>query len=170
MKVSMKLEGGVELAGVLNQLPAKVSRRVIRDALERAGTPMQSRMGRLAPRAPGAPDIADNIVMSPARMEGMSDNDQTAAIAIGPIKELAYYGYFQEVGTMHHGAQPFVRPAFDQEVQRVLSAIRAAFWTALTAVGVSRTVTSSASPSGGAFLAGGIGRGKPTKRRTRKSK
>lgn len=33
-------------------------------------------------------------------------------VAIGPSKD-AWYGKFQELGTVHHAAQPFMRPASD---------------------------------------------------------
>lgn len=154
MKVTMKFEGGLELAQALNKLPTRVSKRVIREALERAGEPMRADMARRAPRAPGAPDIADNMVMSPARMQGISDNDQAAAIKIGPEKSL-FYGLFQEFGTIHHGAQPFARPAFDAGWQKALDSVRASFWTALAAAGISRSVTSSTSvqsPGGGGLV------------------
>ena len=144
MKTTMRFEGGAELAQKLNSLSMKLSKRVIRDALERSGEPIRAGMQRSAPRAPGAPDIADNIVIGTAKMDGLIDNDHAAAIAIGPAKGFRY-GYFIEHGTIHTRAQPFVRPAFDAGWQKALDSIRASFWTALASVGVSRSVSAPVS-------------------------
>lgn len=144
MKVSVRIEGGAELAKVLNDLPKRVSKRVLRNALEAAGEPIRQGMARLAPREPGAPDLADHMVISGTRVEGLQDNDQTAAVAIGPEREF-FYGFFQEWGTAFHGAQPFARPAFDSGVDRALKEITSALWTELAAVGIARLLT-KASP------------------------
>jgi HK97 gp10 family phage protein len=52
------------------------------------------------------------------------------AVAVGPSKA-GFYGIFQEFGTVHHGAQPFARPAFDQTVQKSLGILAAALWQAI---------------------------------------
>lgn len=130
MKTVLKIEGGAELAAALNRMPTKLSKRVKREALQAAGEPIQKSMSQLAPREPGAPDMADHISMSTTKVEGLIDNDQTAAIAIGPERDF-YYGLFQEEGTAHHGAQPFARPAFDQNVNRALTVVVDELWWAL---------------------------------------
>lgn len=140
MKFSMRVEGGNELAAALNRLSTRVSKRVMRNALETAGEPIRKGMSQLAPREAGKPDLADHMTMSPTRVEGLVDNDQTAAIAIGPERDF-YYGFFQEEGTAFHGAQPFARPAFDSGADAALMAIMRSLWTELAAVGVSRTVS-----------------------------
>ena len=102
------------------------------------------RMAQMAPREPGAPDLADNIVISTGRVIKPKGSDShAAAVNIGPEKRF-FYGFFQEFGTVHHGAQPFVRPAFDGGVTKALSDMARALWTALAARGISRTVTSDA--------------------------
>lgn len=154
MKISMKIQGGAELAKALNALPVRVSKKVMREVLAVAAGPIRSGMESKAPRAPGAPDLADHIVIGNARVEGLIDNDQTAAVAIGPERSY-YWGLFQEFGTMHHGAQPFARPAFEAGVDKALSEIVRGTWTALAARGISRSSTSTApisSPGGGGLL------------------
>lgn len=154
MKISMKIVGGAELARTLNALPTRVSKKVMREALEVAGEPIRKGMEMKAPRAPGAPDIADHMVIGNAKVEGLIDNDQTAAVAIGPARGY-YWGLFQELGTIHHGAQPFARPAFESGMSKALAEIVRATWTALAGRGISRSSSSEApvsSPKGGGLL------------------
>jgi HK97 gp10 family phage protein len=138
--IGLKLEGSKELQKALESLPNRVSRSVQREALRSAGEPIRALAAALAPREPGAPDLADNIVMSNARPE-----DGSVAIAIGPAKKF-FYGIFQEHGTSRHGAQPFMRPAFDSEGGRALRAISQELWRALVKRGA---VGGRGSSSGG---------------------
>ena len=46
-------------------------------------------------------------------------------IPVGPNNK-AFYGLFQEFGTRHHPAQPFMRPAADESQAQVLAAAKAA--------------------------------------------
>lgn len=137
--VRVKFEGGPELVRALESLSTRVSKRVMREALESAGEPIRLAMQQKAPREPGAPDLADNMVIGNARVEGLLDDSQTAAVAIGPSKGF-FYAFFQEFGTVHHPAQPFARPAFDEGVARAIRDIAASMWTALAAKGISRSV------------------------------
>jgi HK97 gp10 family phage protein len=130
MKVQMKVEGGAELASALNSLSMKISKRVKLEALKAGAEPIRSEMEKLAPRAPGAPDLADHIGISQAKVEGLIDNEQTAAVAVGPTRDF-YYGLFQEMGTAFHGAQPFARPAFDGHTDSALTIIIDELWWAL---------------------------------------
>lgn len=133
--VSMRFEGGQELAKVLASLPTRVSRSVQREALFAVAEPMRARMARLAPREPGAPDIADNIVVSGGRGGKDKFGDEKAiSVAIGPAKGF-FYGFYQEYGTARHGAQPFARPAFDGEVPKIPAALAQALWIELAGKG-----------------------------------
>jgi HK97 gp10 family phage protein len=129
----MRIEGGAKLAATLRSLPDRVNRSVQREALREAGELIRARASAMAPRAPGAPDLADNIGISNARPE-----DGAVAIAIGPTKGF-FYGYFQEFGTSRHGAQSFMRPAFDGEGGRGLKVIMASLWSALVRRGFGST-------------------------------
>lgn len=93
-------------------------------------------MSVMAPHAPGKPDLRDTISVSGAR--GTDSNE--IAVAIGPSRA-GFYGSFQELGTKHHAAQPFARPAFDSQGPTSLQIIASAIWRELAARGISRTVT-----------------------------
>lgn len=123
------MAGGRELAKTLAQLPDRVSRTIQRQALRLAAEPMRASMAILAPNEPGKPDLRDTMTVSNARGgEFLFDDD--VAVAVGPSKK-GFYGSFQEFGTVHHGAQPFARPSFDQNVTKALGILAATLWKAI---------------------------------------
>lgn len=128
---AMRFEGGQQLAKRLQQLPLNVGRRTMLQALKDGAEPIQERAADLAPRAPGAPDLADHIVVATVRGE-----DPT--VAVGPTREFLY-GFYQEFGTSRHSAQPFMRPAFN-ESPKSLGIIGGALWRALIGQGQSSRI------------------------------
>ena len=141
---SAKFEGGRELAETLLSLPPALSYRVLIEGLKDAAEPMRARMAQLAPREPGAPDLADNMGISVASRIGstaggrwVSREEGQAAVAVGPTKGF-FYGLFQEYGTSRHRAQPFARPAFDSEAPTALGIMGRVYWTILASKGVHR--------------------------------
>jgi HK97 gp10 family phage protein len=126
VKVTMRVEGSKQLADALNSLTSRVSRGLLAKSLRAGAEPIREAAARFAPRAPGAPDLADHIGVSGARPE--SGN---VAVAIGPTRNF-FYGWFQEHGTTRHGAQPFMRPAFDSESPDALRIIRNEVWASLS--------------------------------------
>jgi HK97 gp10 family phage protein len=154
MKVRVKFEGGQALAAALNQLSQRASKGVMRDALlSVAAPPMQAGMRARAARAPGAPDLADNIVVSVAPARG-----NTAAVIVGPSnalradqpdKTFGEQGLYLEVGTEDTPMQAFARPTFDEVAPKVIAPIGAALWRELAGRGISRPTTDAPSlPSG----------------------
>lgn len=123
--ITIKLEGADRLARELRTLPDRLSRSVQREALRKGGEEIVARATAMAPRAPGAPDLADNIRVGNARSE-----DGEVAVAIGPTKNF-FYALFQEEGTSRHAAQPFLRPAFDAESPRALRIVKDEIWQAI---------------------------------------
>lgn len=122
----MTVHGGEELATRLNALPPKLSRKVKRQALIAGAEPIRAEMGRLAPRGPEAPHLADSMTISTAR----SQEEQEEAIKVGPARD-QFHGFFQEWGTRRHAAQPFARPAFSAKAPEALGIIGARLWDAL---------------------------------------
>jgi HK97 gp10 family phage protein len=169
MNVKMKFEGGQELAKMLDQLSMRVGKKVLTGALMDGGELIRAHAERIAPRAPGAPDIADNIGMSTAKTNVSSyvGGGEQAAIKIGPVKGYAY-GLPQELGTSRHAAQPFMRPAFDAKAAKALPVIAQSLWVELAARGVHRTASAPSGLRGSdAFTQGRTGLKQPRKRRTR---
>lgn len=134
---SMQMTGWKELGARLRALPDAYTRTIVIDALKEAAEPMRARMAQLAPREPGAPDLADNIGISVANRLGdvgggrwEARHDEEHAVAVGPTKDF-FYGLFQEYGTVHHRAQPFMRPAFDSESGKALTILTQELWKPL---------------------------------------
>lgn len=127
MKATLRFAGGAEHARFLRELPARTSKSVQMRALRAGAVPIENAMVLLAPHDPGEPDLRDTITVSSA-----NDDDQVlpgeVAVAIGPSLK-GFYGSFQEFGTARHGAQPFARPAFDQNWERSMNLIRQFLWT-----------------------------------------
>ena len=128
--ISVRFAGGRELADALRKLPSeRITRGVLRNALKQAAEPMREDMRTLAPLEPGAPDLRESMVISPAtRRDDVKPGE--VGMIVGPSRS-RFYGFFQEFGTVHHGAQPFARPAFDQNVQKSLGILAAALWVAI---------------------------------------
>jgi HK97 gp10 family phage protein len=130
---SRGMSEGQALSDALKQLPARVTKRILREALiDGAGEPIRKRMGQLAPYEPGPPDLRDSMTISNAR-----PGSDAIGIAVGPARGF-FYGIMQEWGTVRHGAQPFARPAFDQIAPASLGPIGQRIWTALAGRGIHR--------------------------------
>jgi HK97 gp10 family phage protein len=120
MKVSMRFEGGTELAAGLNRLSTRVSKGLLQKALMAGAEPIRKQGSVNAPHDPSTPqDIKDNIVAGPVRKV---PEDATAGVAVGPRRGFAY-GLPNEIGTVNQPARPFMRPAFDTEKERALGAV-----------------------------------------------
>lgn len=152
MKVSLRIEGGDRLARTLAQLPERTSRKMLRDTLVKVvATPIQQMASAMAPVAPGAPDLADHIVVSAGR------GSKAAVVNVGPSKEsrsdepqISYglQGFYVEYGTNDTPAHPFLRPAFDGTAHRTLGEFAGEVWHALISKGITST-------RGGGFSGGG---------------
>jgi HK97 gp10 family phage protein len=130
MKTNFRFAGGREMAKFLTDLPARTSVTIQRQALRAAAEPMRDDMARLAPHEPGAPDLKESMTVSNVRSGTDEIYASEVAVAVGPAKN-RYYGVFQEFGTVHHGAQPFARPAFDLNVTKSLSILASFMWAAI---------------------------------------
>lgn len=153
MNVRVKIEGGARLAQVLEQIPARASANRMRAALHTVAEPIRQSASRLAPRAPGAPDLAEHVVISAGRASGRSAavvvGPSTDARADQPTRRFDQQGLYTEFGTNDTPAQPFLRPAFDAEAQRASQAFIAEMWSLLAAGGVTGSRGGS---SGGGIL------------------
>jgi len=142
MKFDLRVSGAAQLAATLRELPESVRRRTLLKVLRVAAEPMRARAAQLAPRSTrrlsgtGGDDehLADHIGISVATRIGSVAGGQwqavdefQAAVAVGPTRGF-FYGLFQEYGTTHHGARPFMRPAFDGQGDTSLDLIRRGLW------------------------------------------
>ena len=146
MNVSFKFEGGTELAAALDELSTRVQRKVMREVLLEAAEPIRKAASSLAPVGPEDPHIRQNIITSVAKSSIYLDlRTEVAAVAIGPQggKEGFGYGLPQELGTIHHAAHPFMRPAFDTAQGEALRIAGDAAWRELAGRGIQRPMGSA---------------------------
>ena len=132
MKAGLTLSG--DLMANLKKLPNAVNRTVQVAALKAGAEPIRDEMSILAPRDEdaSAPHLEDLIVVEVITEERLITQfgHETPTVAIGPSRK-AFYGFFQEFGYGPGPAQPFARPAFDQQHQESLRIISAQLWAAL---------------------------------------
>lgn len=116
------IEGLKELDKALEELPKATAKNVLLRTLKIEGEPIRQTASELAPDDPktSGKDLHSSIVTAttPSR-----NRDSDVEVSIGPSRK-TFWGLFQEFGTSHSGAQPFMRPAFDSKVMQVLSGIR----------------------------------------------
>lgn len=138
--VTLRFAGGEELARQLDKLALPMARTVLLRALRRAAEPIRAHAEQLAPRSSDSRfgHLQDFIVIQTVNRVGSveggrwQDAQGQPWVAVGPRKDF-FYGLFQEYGAKHHGAQPFLRPAFDAEVPQALNILREELWTAIRA-------------------------------------
>lgn len=118
---SMEVEGLKELEQALLGLDDQVKKKnVARAALRDAAKPMAAKMAILAPDDPktGAPDLSTSIKISKRQRSGTQKKDTPESAGwvnmyVGPTGKGYPQAIMQEFGTVHHGAQPYMRPAWD---------------------------------------------------------
>lgn len=135
MKTQVKVEGLRELGQALRELGDDVAKRAIFAATLRAAAVVRNRARELAPRSAKPHRVGrGGPVVQPGNL--------AAGIATKRLKQFRqgradyevrwkakrkgdpFYGLFQEFGTAHHAAQPFMRPAFDQTKEDALQAMQ----------------------------------------------
>lgn len=139
--ISMRFEGGDDLAKAFGQLSTRLSRQIVRDGLLTVGEPIRKGIQVKAPREPGQPDLADNVQMAPTRVGEPGD----VSVGIGVPKSF-FYDWFLEFGTSKMGAQPFYRPTFDTEAGKSLRRLGDLWWTELAGKGIHRSTSIAAEP------------------------
>lgn len=99
------VEGLDDLELRFGRLTNAMSGELLSDATEAAAEEFMDFLVATAPRASG--QLADSV-----RTEKQSSGGFTAAWRVGASKQ-GFHGMFQERGTIHMAAQPWIRPAFD---------------------------------------------------------
>ena len=139
IKSSMRMEGLKELEDALLELPKSVQGNVLKRAAVIPAALFADHASELAPKGTGKlkdeikvgkPKIitAGKAAFAAAMKEGATRADAAEAaraanraaggkgkavvVGVGPTRR-AFYGLFQEFGTAHHAAQPFMRPSWD---------------------------------------------------------
>ncbi len=129
---TVRVEGLRELDAALGELPKATAKNVLRRTLTEAAKPLISSAQQLAPDRGGKPpnDLANSITISSRlnknqKKESRGSEKSFVEMYVGPDVSVPMpHGIFQEFGTVQHGPQPFMRPAFDGTKHQVLEAIK----------------------------------------------
>lgn len=114
------VQGLQELLKKLDDLDSLVtSKKLIVRALREGAEPIRLRAQELAPDDPTTPGSR----VKEAMVTVVTEQTGTGAIAlIGPARK-AFFGQFAEFGTAHQSAEPFLRPAYDEQLATAVQII-----------------------------------------------
>jgi HK97 gp10 family phage protein len=139
MTDTVKLTGFKELDKALEKLTKAAGKGVLRRALKKAAQPVADVASRLAPDDPSttSEDLHREIFVSPklsnrdkAQHRKMFRDDKASVeMFIGPSVKAYPQALMQEFGTSRHGAQPYMRPAWDAGKDKVLDDIGGELWS-----------------------------------------
>lgn len=129
----VRVEGLRELEQSLRELPKAVARNALRRVLIKRAQPMAETMRALVPDDPATPETKDlkgsigvgtKLSKRQAKLHRRENRDdkQFAEVFVGAGPKP--HAHLQEFGTVNHGPQPFVRPAWDQHKDSILEGIK----------------------------------------------
>jgi HK97 gp10 family phage protein len=125
---TVKVEGLKDLERALKGLPSANGKAVLRRTLKEAGEPVAKAARALVPKEQGY--LSESIDVSTklsGRQRSLHKKESPVEMFIGPGPDPA--GHLQEFGTgPGHQAQPFLRPAWDQNKAKVLDIIANLTW------------------------------------------
>lgn len=120
---SFKIEGLAELDEALSELPKATARNVLLRTLKEQGKPIRDDGERNAPRLTGGLKESYAVATKLSRRQkSQNKKESMVEVYIGPGP--AAKSIQTEFGNAHQAAHPHLRPAFDTNVQRVLTGIR----------------------------------------------
>ena len=107
-----RFEGAEELLQNLDRYEKRIVNKHLRAGFEGGGEIVRADAESRAPVLTGHLEGSMLLEWVPRRRY----------VRVGPARD-AYYGEFQEFGTSHHAAQPFLRPAIDSRKGQVFDVI-----------------------------------------------
>lgn len=124
MSQRVKLEGFRDLDDALKELSKSAGKGVLRRSLKKAAEPMAKLGASLAPTGTtgnlsGSVKYGTKLTKRQAKLHRKMFRDDKASVEgfVGPNDPAAVP---QEFGTVDHGPQPFMRPAFDQDAMPLI--------------------------------------------------
>lgn len=124
--------GGKELEAALKQLPKATAKNVLRRALQRAAEPIVSAAEANAPHGQTGELKASEIASTRiSRRQKSSAPKSGVTVFVGPSGLWGSLAHLIEFGTSKAPAHPFLRPAWDENKDKVRSMIADEIWKAL---------------------------------------
>jgi len=115
------IQGIEELESKLADMERSVRRKVLRAAVKQAAELTRTRAAELAPVLTGK--LKGNEIISV--VDSLSTSN-SVVVRVGPGMK-TFYGLFDEFGTAHSTAEPFLSPAYEETKDNVLKKIAADF-------------------------------------------
>lgn len=121
--VGVSLLGGKALQEALHGMREDVQGTYLLHAVQRGGEITRNVAEQLAPRSEGGSHgNAPGYLASKVVMVDTAAEPTFAQVGVG-VDRAAFYGWFQELGTVHQPAQPFLRPASDETEDDVVDQV-----------------------------------------------
>lgn len=131
MSASLSIRGNRELGIALERLPKRVYSRIMRPAVNAALTPVNSAAKRKAPKETGAlrASLGKKVKQYPQNgttwgAVGPRDDPKfhrPDPVRRGRVRRPIFYAHIVEGGTRTRAAQPFLRPALDEQEDAALA-------------------------------------------------
>ncbi|HBY9809071.1 TPA: HK97 gp10 family phage protein [Klebsiella aerogenes] len=124
----MKFPSGKDFDRLISEMDKKVSTKLLRDAGRKAMAIVQEDMQQNAgyDESSVGPHMRDTIKIRSSTSAVRSERYGTLiTFRVGPSKEHHMKALAQEFGTVKQVAKPFIRPAMDYNVEKVLSILAA---------------------------------------------
>lgn len=124
MAVTVKFEGGRELARALEELPKATARNVLNRVLTKAAANMDDIASSFAPVETGALQrsvVTGKKLTRAQQRQQKRDGKHFAEVHVGTNNPA---GIFQEFGTFKEPAQPFMRPTWESTKDGMLKTIK----------------------------------------------
>ena len=122
---TLKLTGTKELEKALADLGRATGKNTAKRALKKSAQIIADEAQNIVPVDQG--DLIDSIVVSP-KLDSAQKSRKTKGgvdMYVGPT---VYYGHFVEFGTVKQAAQPYLRPAWEANKQKVLDDLSTNLW------------------------------------------
>ncbi|MDB6177934.1 HK97 gp10 family phage protein [Paracoccus sp. Z330] len=140
MSVTVDVEGFAELERTLDNLSKAAGKGVLRRALKKAAQPTADLASSMAPVRTG--NLARSVIVG-AKLDGRQarihrrmfrDDKSSVEMFVGPSYlsgDGGRHGHLVEFGTWKMAAQPFMRPAWDQDKRAMLDRLSEELWAEL---------------------------------------
>lgn len=133
MKSTFRIEGLRELDRALGELPKGLAKGALRRVGIEALEPMAEVASSLAPDDPATNgnDLKASITVGTKlnkRQRSLAKKDEGKAFVTVYMGTADPAGVLQEFGTVNHGPQPFMRPAFAREARPTIDRVAKGLW------------------------------------------